>query len=405
MARRQGHVLDLADVPGRHDQPARIGVAAQLVEQRADLVDVPAVRGGPRAPLHAVDRAELAVGAGPLVPDAHAVLVQPADVGLAAQEPEQLVGDRAEVHALGGDQREAGAPGRSAAGGRRPIGCRCRCGRPCACRVSRTCRSRSSYWVSIPGMRHPNPALRHRCSGTARPFQVRARRVRVCRLYPFGKGAADVVRHRNVHRGPHQRARPAQRERPDRLHLAVDPAGHPRRLPVRLRHVQHRLGAGLHPVPAQLLRDRLSGGRRLARRRRRRAAGRPGDRPAGPQEGAGDRRADLRGRRVAVRVHVARQRPDDRAHADRYRDRCRLGDRDRLHLRVRPEEAARLAGDAAAVDDHRRHPVRVPRRAAHPRRSGRTRPTSTGAGSSASARSRRSSGCSCAWRCPSRRAG
>ena len=56
----------------------------------------------------AVDRAELAVCVGPLVPDRDAVLVEIADVGVAAQEPEQLVDDRFEVQLLGGDEREAG---------------------------------------------------------------------------------------------------------------------------------------------------------------------------------------------------------------------------------------------------------------------------------------------------------
>jgi len=43
----------------------------------------------------------------PLVPDRDAVLAQVGDVGVAAQEPEQLVDDRAQVQLLGGDQRES----------------------------------------------------------------------------------------------------------------------------------------------------------------------------------------------------------------------------------------------------------------------------------------------------------
>src|SRR5438270_489314 len=58
------------------------------------------------APLVAVHRAELAVLVGPLVPDRHAALLQPAHVGVAAQEPQQLVDDRLQVQ-LGGEQREA----------------------------------------------------------------------------------------------------------------------------------------------------------------------------------------------------------------------------------------------------------------------------------------------------------
>ena len=55
----------------------------------------------------AVDRPEVAALVGPFVPDAHAVLVEIFDVGVAGQEPEQLVDDRLQVQLLGGEQREA----------------------------------------------------------------------------------------------------------------------------------------------------------------------------------------------------------------------------------------------------------------------------------------------------------
>ena len=64
------------------------------------------IRGRPRPPLDAVNRPEIALVVGPLVPDGDAVFLQPADVALAAQEPQQFVRHRAEVHGLGGDQRE-----------------------------------------------------------------------------------------------------------------------------------------------------------------------------------------------------------------------------------------------------------------------------------------------------------
>src|SRR6185436_10812015 len=61
----------------------------------------------PVPPLVAVHRAELAVLVRPFVPDRHAALLQPAHVGVAAQEPEQLVEDRLHVQLLGGEQRKA----------------------------------------------------------------------------------------------------------------------------------------------------------------------------------------------------------------------------------------------------------------------------------------------------------
>ena len=72
-----------------------------------DLIDRAAVRRRPRAPLPAIDRAEIAVLVGPFVPDRDAVVVEIFDVGVAAQEPQQLVDDRFDVQLLGGDQRKA----------------------------------------------------------------------------------------------------------------------------------------------------------------------------------------------------------------------------------------------------------------------------------------------------------
>ena len=66
-----------------------------------------AVGRRPGPPLVAVDRAEVAGVVGPLVPDRDAALLQPAHVGVAAQEPQQLADDRAHVQLLGRDDREA----------------------------------------------------------------------------------------------------------------------------------------------------------------------------------------------------------------------------------------------------------------------------------------------------------
>src|SRR4029450_8486127 len=65
------------------------------------------VRRGPRAPLLAVDRAELALVVRPLIPDGHTLLSQPGHVRLATQEPQQLADYRARVNLLGGDERKA----------------------------------------------------------------------------------------------------------------------------------------------------------------------------------------------------------------------------------------------------------------------------------------------------------
>ncbi len=94
-----------------------------------DLVDVAPVGRRPGAPLVAVDRPEVAVVVGPLVPDRDAAVLQPLHVGVAAQEPQQLGEDRAGVHLLGGDQREAGAQVEAHLVAEHASGCRCRCDR------------------------------------------------------------------------------------------------------------------------------------------------------------------------------------------------------------------------------------------------------------------------------------
>ena len=107
MAWRQLHPLDVRHVPGGDDQAARIGVAADLLEEPGDLIVGAAVRTLPRAPLLAVDGPKVAAGVGPFVPDGDAMLLEIGDVGVAVQEPDKLVHDRLQVQLLGGDQGKA----------------------------------------------------------------------------------------------------------------------------------------------------------------------------------------------------------------------------------------------------------------------------------------------------------
>ncbi len=107
VAGRQSHLLDIRHVPGRDDQPPRLGIGANLVFDPGDLVDRAAVGARPRSPLVTVNRTEITVFVGPLVPDRDAVVLQPADVGVASQKPQQFVDDRPDVDSLGRQQREA----------------------------------------------------------------------------------------------------------------------------------------------------------------------------------------------------------------------------------------------------------------------------------------------------------
>src|SRR5690349_5735898 len=107
MTWRQRHLVELGDVPRIHENAARVRVAAQQIDRTADLIDGFAVRSRPRAPLLTVDGTELAALVGPLVPDRNAVLVEIADVGVASQEPQELVDDRAQVQLLRRHERKA----------------------------------------------------------------------------------------------------------------------------------------------------------------------------------------------------------------------------------------------------------------------------------------------------------
>src|SRR4051794_32362632 len=81
----------------RREERRGVGAGAQCLERLRDLVDVPSGGRRPGPPLDAVDRPEITVRRGPLVPDRDAVLLQPFHVALAAEKPQQLVGDRAEM--------------------------------------------------------------------------------------------------------------------------------------------------------------------------------------------------------------------------------------------------------------------------------------------------------------------
>jgi len=107
VAGRQRHAVHLRDVPCRHDQAARFGIATDHLDEVRDLIDDAPVRRFPAAPLLAVNGAELAFAVRPLIPDRDAVFLQVADVGVAREEPEQLVRDRFQVQLLRRQHREA----------------------------------------------------------------------------------------------------------------------------------------------------------------------------------------------------------------------------------------------------------------------------------------------------------
>ena len=107
MAGCQRHLVELADIPGVDDNPARAGVVFYEVDGVLDLVDGAAVGCLPRAPLLAVDRPEVAVFVGPFVPDRDVLLLQIGDISIALEKPQELADYRAQVKVFGGQTGKA----------------------------------------------------------------------------------------------------------------------------------------------------------------------------------------------------------------------------------------------------------------------------------------------------------
>ena len=109
VARRERHLVELAGIPRAHDVPAPERVLFQALDEPVYLVDAAAVGRPPIRPLRPVYAPEIAVFVCPLVPNGHAVVVQVFYVGVALQEPQQLVNYRARVELLCCQQREGTA--------------------------------------------------------------------------------------------------------------------------------------------------------------------------------------------------------------------------------------------------------------------------------------------------------
>ena len=109
VTRRERHVGDVGRVPRRDDEAARVGVArgsASIDARRSGRSSRPTGSATTATARRRPDRARRSASAH------SSQIVTPfscsqRDVRLAAQEPQQLVGDRLQVHALGRDQREA----------------------------------------------------------------------------------------------------------------------------------------------------------------------------------------------------------------------------------------------------------------------------------------------------------
>ena len=115
VARWQRHLVDIGWVPGSDDVSTAVWVSPDGLHDLANLVDplilitipVERVVATKVTPLMTVHWPKVTVLVGPLVPDTDTTLLEPADVRIAAQEPDQLADDAAQVELLGCEDREA----------------------------------------------------------------------------------------------------------------------------------------------------------------------------------------------------------------------------------------------------------------------------------------------------------
>src|SRR5690348_9743880 len=84
-----------------------MGIFPDQFYEIGDLVDVASVRRFPVAPLLAVDGTEVAILVCPFVPDADVSVLEPANVGVPPEEPEELNDDGPQVQLLRRQQRKA----------------------------------------------------------------------------------------------------------------------------------------------------------------------------------------------------------------------------------------------------------------------------------------------------------
>src|SRR4030095_7064832 len=82
-------------------------VLANGLHNLRDLINRPPIRRAPIAPLRAVNTSEISLCVCPFIPNGHSIFPKVADVGFAAEEPEEFVKNRASVKLLRREQRKS----------------------------------------------------------------------------------------------------------------------------------------------------------------------------------------------------------------------------------------------------------------------------------------------------------
>ncbi|MNH40023.1 hypothetical protein D3C79_1012740 [compost metagenome] len=84
------------------ENAAAIWVSLERLNHVIDLIDGSTILRWPRSPLLSINRPEIPLLRGPLIPNADTIFVEPFHVRIATEHPDQLIGNAFEMQLFGG---------------------------------------------------------------------------------------------------------------------------------------------------------------------------------------------------------------------------------------------------------------------------------------------------------------
>ena len=87
VAGHQCHLIEFPHIPRRDDDPSTVGVGFDGLNGLSNLINDSAILGFPTTPLLAIDRSQVSVFIGPLVPNADTVFLKVLDVRITFEKP------------------------------------------------------------------------------------------------------------------------------------------------------------------------------------------------------------------------------------------------------------------------------------------------------------------------------
>ena len=106
VARAEPHFGQVGYIPCVHDHAAAVGIGLYLVQYVFYLVVDLTISACPAAPLMAIYRPQAAVLIRPFIPYAYSMFFEISNIGIALQEPQQLIDNRLQVQLFSGHQGE-----------------------------------------------------------------------------------------------------------------------------------------------------------------------------------------------------------------------------------------------------------------------------------------------------------